>query len=143
MSIQIITRDQAPTEARQGTMELLADVAQALRRVAHDYLPGHFAVGLNQHPPAIELRVPGQTNAVVEAALHVLAEELKAVTDKNLPALPLKYVVIGGSEAAGIEITPEGEALRYPTYHRLTRHDVGHLRLTPAAAAAARKDQHR
>ncbi len=113
-------------------MELLSDVATALRTIAGEFLPSAYVVTLQQHPrPLITLRIPGATNTATESALHVLAEAFKRTTDVNLPALPLQYLVIGGSEAAGIEITPaKGEAIRYPTFHRITRHDIRDFRRT-------------
>lgn len=93
------------------TMELLTDIATALQSVAKDYLPVQkFTVFLTTQPHAAVLQIPGSTSEAAEAALYDLASAVKASTDKTLPSLPLQYRVIGGSEAAGIEISAAPDA---------------------------------
>lgn len=128
--MHIITRDAPPTPRRQTTLELLDDVRLAIAGFAKDFIPAHHTTELRHRPPMVIFRIPGATSPEAEAALHVMAEAVKAATDRNLPALPLQYLVIGGSEAAGIEITPAAEAIRYPTFHIIHRHDLRDLRYT-------------
>lgn len=93
-------------ETTEITMELLGDVAKVLDSVGRDLMPlVQFTVVTQSQPPAVVLRVPGQTNKPIEALLKELAEATRDVTDKAIPSLPLRYLVVGGSEAAGIEVT--------------------------------------
>lgn len=130
---ELIIRDVAPTPATQSRMELLSDVRTALASVARDLIPSAHQVTLQARPPAVVLRIPGATNEATEAALHLLAGEMKAVAEATMPQLPLRFVVIGGSEAAGIEITPieaPAEEAAYPYFHVIHRADLRHLRRT-------------
>ena len=108
------------------TMELLTDISVALHNVARDFLPtSQFVVHVSVHPPEVVLRVPGETNKAVQAALYELAESVKSVTVRTLPSLPLRYTVIGGSEASGIVIEPEPGA--EPIYGHIIKAKVTHL----------------
>lgn len=104
--------DVATTEAQatEITAELMHDIARALEAVARGFLPvhaHHMKIVIQMAPVAlIELRIPEPTGAALEAALHELAGATKRATDEAIPSLPLRYTVIGGSEAAGIIIRP-------------------------------------
>ena len=99
------------TQRQEITMELLGDIARALQPVARDYLPMTTQkIMLQTTPPAVVLQIPGPTNKPLEAALYALAQAAKATFGAALPSLPLEYRVIGGSEAAGIEIRAKRDA---------------------------------
>lgn len=107
-------------------MELLTDVATALQAVAKDYLPvQRFSVFLTTEPRGVVLQIPGATSPDAEAALYELAAASKATTDRALPSLPLTYRVIGGSEAAGIEIRA-ASAVK-PTYGHIIKASLAWL----------------
>lgn len=92
---------------REITMELLTDIASALRSITRDFLPHTiFTIEAKAGPPqCVVLRVPGATSEPIQVTLKQLAESMRDVTDRTIPSLPLRYTVIGGSEASGIEIT--------------------------------------
>jgi hypothetical protein len=92
------------------SMELLTDLATALRNVAKDALSiPHQQVMIQTAPPGVVLQVPPSPvwprKDPLYDALYDLAKKTKQVTDAALPSLSLQYRIIGGSEAAGIEIT--------------------------------------
>jgi len=113
-------------EGQEITLELLTDLSTSIRNVARDFLPGRdFTVSVRREPAGIVLRVPGATSKPMEAALYELAQGLKTVLDRIIPSLPLRYMVIGGSEAAGIQITVQPGAT--PVYGHVIKAKVERL----------------
>lgn len=108
------------------TMELLGDIAKVLDSVARDILPlVPFVVSTQANPPAVVLSIPGQTGKPIQSLLQELAEATRDVTDKTIPSLPLRYMVIGGSEASGIEVTLKPGA--EPVYGHIVKAKVDRL----------------
>lgn len=113
-------------ETNEITMELLTDIKSVLDSVARDLMPlVQFTVTTQTQPPAVVLRVPGQTNKPIEALLQELAEATRDVIDQTIPSLPLRYLVVGGSEAAGIEVTLQPGA--EPVYGHIIKAKAEHL----------------
>lgn len=103
-------------------MELLGDIAKAVQPVAVDYLPmSTVKVMLQTTPPAVVIQIPGATNEPLQAALMDLAKGFKEVFDRGLPSLPLEYRVVGGSEAAGIEIRAKAIPDAEPIYPHIIK----------------------
>lgn len=127
--MEIIIRDAPPPISLELQLELLDDVRKALEPVARDFLPVHVDSFLQRDPPAAGIRIKGQADAVLESALAELVEAIKAVTDRALPVMPLRFALIVGAEHSGIEVTPLQDATRYPTFHTIHASDVA-LRLT-------------
>lgn len=120
-----------PTDSHEVTLDLLSDLSTALRNIARDFLPGRdFTVTTHRHPAAIVLRVPGATSKPMERALYELAQGTKTVLDRLIPSLPLQYMVIGGSEAAGIRITVKPGAR--PIYGHVIKAQVDRLKASAA-----------
>lgn len=94
-------------ETDEITLELLSDISLALSSVARDLLPlVRFTCAVLSDPtPCVRFVIPGQTDKPIQALLQELAETTRDVTDKAIPSLKLRYMVIGGSEASGIEVT--------------------------------------
>jgi hypothetical protein len=115
-------------QSQEITLELLTDIATALRNVGRDLMPlVPFTVNVQRWPvPCVVLRVPGATNKPIEALLHELAMGCRKVTDATLPSLPLRYTEIGGSEAAGIEVTVRPAA--EPVYGHVIKAKLAWLR---------------
>lgn len=109
------------------TMELLGDIAKALGSIARDLMPliNFTCDAIAGDPPCVRLVIPGQTDKPIQALLQELAETARDVTDKAIPSLPLRYMVIGGSEASGIEVTihPGAE----PVYGHIIKAKVDRL----------------
>ena len=112
--------------APEISMELLTDIARALRPIADDVITARHEIVLQTLPPAVVLRVKGATNTAIETQLYSLAEKVKEVTDAALPSLLLEYRVIGGSESAGIEIRVLPEAS--PVYGHVIKAKLAWLR---------------
>lgn len=120
-------------EAVEITAELMHDIARALWRNAVEFLPVHahhmkITIDMRAKPdPLIELRIPEPTNVALEAALHELADAAQRATDETIPSLPFDYLVIGGTEAAGIVITPK-PAPAPPVYGHIVTARIAWLR---------------
>lgn len=113
-------------EQHEITMELMTDIATVLSSVARDLLPlVQFTVAVQHRPPAVVLRVPGATDKPIQALLKELAEASRDVTDKAIPSLPLRYTVVGGSEASGIAVTLKPGA--EPVYGHVIKAKVDRL----------------
>lgn len=110
------------------TMELLSDIAAMLRSVSRDFLPASpvTVTVVAGPPPTVRLRLPGATGPPIQDLLRQLAEAARDVTDKALPSLPLRYKVIGGSEASGIEVTVRPGAA--PVYGHVLKAKLAWLR---------------
>jgi len=118
--------------ATEITMELLGDIATALRGVSRDFLPGRdYTVTVNRRPPCVVLRIPGATSKPMERALYDLGQAVRAVTDRVLPSLPLRVMVVGGTEAAGIEIRLKGTPAA-PAYGHIIKAKVERLMVAEA-----------
>lgn len=115
----------------EATMELLTDIATAVKAVAGEFLPWHFVVGIGQDPPLVEVRVPGATDAIRQAALKALLDATKETIDKAIPSLGVRYAVIGGSEASGLTITVKPKAAP-PVYGHIIIARPSELRVAPA-----------
>jgi hypothetical protein len=104
------------SETSEITLELLSDVASALRSVAKDALgDGSFSIhvyrrGLEAEADCVVLRVPGGASPAVRRTLAELVASVRAVTRRILPSLPLRISMVEGNEASGLEIaaTPVG-----------------------------------
>jgi hypothetical protein len=107
-------------------MELMTDLAKALRPIVKDFIPARETrvdvVGPFEPPYpwcGVKVYSKGQTYKDLEAKLYELGDVIHKVMESTWPSLKFKVLVVGGSEAAGIEVQIERESEpAYGTIHK-------------------------
>ncbi len=108
----------------QTNMTVLEDIATMCRSVLKDYLPMYKAtVTVYRNPERLEVVYPGlKADTATQQTLYAFGEAVRAAVNEALPTWEFQVMVVGGSDASGLEITVKGQ--KYPYFHIIHAADV-------------------
>lgn len=113
----------------ETNVTILEDLATAFRNVLPDMIPLYKAEVKVVSAERLEVVYRDlKDTETTRTLLLTIGQSFKAFVDKALPKLKIQIMVVGGSNACGLEVKIINEGQKYPYFHVVHKNDIALVR---------------